>query len=179
MAGIVDAAGIGRRTRNSRLNGYIENLVDIRIDDLGGSEIRALLEDHLAEMHRHSPPESVHALDLEGLREPDITFWTVWSDVDLMGCGALKELERTHGEIKSMRTAPAFRRQGVARTMLTHIVREAEQRKYHRLSLETGSMEAFTPARDLYESFGFSYCPPFGDYVPDPNSVFLTRVLSA
>jgi putative acetyltransferase len=120
----------------------------------------------------------VHALDLDGLRKPDITFWTVWSDGQLMGCGALKELERTHGEVKSMRTSPAFRRQGVAKAMLTYIIREAEQRKYHRLSLETGSMEAFAPARELYESFGFSYCPPFGDYQLDPNSVFLTRVLA-
>jgi putative acetyltransferase len=152
--------------------------MDIRIDDLRGPQIRALLEDHLEEMHRHSPPESVHALDLDGLRRPAITFWTVWTDGKLMGCGALKELERTHGEVKSMRTAPAFRRQGVAKAMLAHIIREAEQRKYHRLSLETGSMAAFAPARELYESFGFSYCPPFGDYEPDPNSVFLTRVLS-
>jgi putative acetyltransferase len=152
--------------------------MDIRIDDLRGPEIRALLEDHLDEMHLHSPPESVHALDLDGLRKPDITFWTAWSGGQLMGCGALKELDRTHGEIKSMRTAPVFRRQGVAKAMLAHIVREAEHRKYHRLSLETGTMEAFAPARELYESFGFSYCPPFGDYRPDPNSVFLTRVLS-
>jgi putative acetyltransferase len=153
--------------------------MEIRVDNLRGPAIRALLEDHLAEMHRHSPPESVHALDLDGLRKPEVTFWTAWADGSLAGCGALKELERTHGEIKSMRTAPAYRRQGVAKAMLTHIVGEAGRRRYHRLSLETGSMDAFRPARELYESFGFSYCPPFGDYVPDPNSVFLTRVLSA
>ena len=152
--------------------------MDIRVDDLRGPEIRELLEDHLEEMRRQSPPESVHALDLDGLRRPNVTFWTVWSDGRLVGCGALKELERTHGEVKSMRTAPAFRRQGVAKAMLAHIVREAEERRYHRLSLETGSMEAFRPARELYESFGFSYCPPFGDYAPDPNSVFLTKVLT-
>ena len=151
--------------------------MDIRVDDLRGPEIRALLQDHLAEMHRHSPPESVHALDLDALRKPDVTFWTAWSGRELMACGALKELEPAHGEVKSMRTAPAFRRQGVARAMIARIVREAEARHYHRLSLETGSMEAFAPARQLYESFGFSYCPPFGDYVPDANSVFLTRVL--
>ena len=153
--------------------------MEIRVDNLRGPEIRALLEDHLAEMRRHSPPESVHALDLDGLRKPGITFWTVWSGGRLMGCGALKELEPTHGEVKSMRTAPEYRRQGVARAMLAHIVGEGERRRYHRLSLETGSMDAFRPARELYESFGFSYCPPFGDYAPDPNSVFLTRVLSA
>lgn len=151
--------------------------MEIRVDDLRGNEIRALLLDHLAEMHRHSPPESVHALDLDGLRKPGITFWTAWTGPSLMGCGALKEIERTHGEVKSMRTAPDHRRQGVGKAMLAHIVREAERRRYHRLSLETGSMEAFRPARELYESFGFSYCPPFGDYEADPNSVFLTRVL--
>jgi putative acetyltransferase len=149
--------------------------MDIRIDDLRGPEIRALLEDHLAEMHRNSPPESVHALDLDGLRRPEVTFWTAWSGEGLMGCGALKELAPAHGEVKSMRTAPAFRRQGVGKAMLTQIIREAEARGYHRLSLETGSMEAFLPARELYESFGFSYCPPFGEYVLDDNSVFLTR----
>jgi putative acetyltransferase len=152
--------------------------MEIRVEDLRGPEIRALLEDHLGEMHRQSPPESVHALDLDGLRRPDVTFWTAWSDRGLMGCGALKELERTHGEVKSMRTVPAFRRQGVAKAVLAHIVREAERRRYHRLSLETGSMEAFLAARELYESFGFSYCPPFGGYAPDRNSVFLTKVLT-
>jgi putative acetyltransferase len=153
--------------------------MEIRVDDLRGPAVRALLEDHLAEMHRHSPPESVHALDLDGLRKPGITFWTAWAGGALMGCGALKELERTHGEVKTMRTAPEHRRQGVAKAMLAHILAEAERRRYHRLSLETGSMDAFRPARELYESFGFSYCPPFGDYAEDPNSVFLTRVLSA
>jgi len=151
--------------------------MELRIDDLRGTEIRALLEDHLAEMHRNSPPESVHALDLDALRKPDVTSWTAWSGRALMVCAALKELEPTHGEVKSMRTAPAFRRQGVGKAMLTQIIREAEARRYHRLSLETGSMEAFLPARELYESFGFSYCPPFGDYALDPNSVFFTRVL--
>jgi putative acetyltransferase len=152
--------------------------MEIRVDDLRGPAVRALLEDHLAEMHRHSPPESVHALDLDGLRKPGITFWTAWAGGALMGCGALKELERTHGEVKTMRTAPEHRRQGVAKAMLAHILAEAERRRYHRLSLETGSMDAFRPARELYESFGFSYCPPFGGYAPDRNSVFLTKVLT-
>ena len=151
--------------------------MDIRIDDLRGPEIAALLEEHLVQMRAQSPPESVHALDLDALRRPEITFWTGWIDGALAGCGALKELEPAHGEIKSMRTARGFRRQGVGRAILTHMIREGERRQYHRLSLETGSMDAFYPARELYESFGFSYCPPFGDYLPDPNSVFLTKVL--
>jgi putative acetyltransferase len=147
----------------------------IRVDDLAGPEIRALLEEHLADMHAISPPGSVHALDLDGLRRPDITFWTAWSGAALLGCGALKELSPDHGEIKSMRTARAHRRSGVARTMLAHIVAEARRRGYERLSLETGSVAAFAPARALYERFGFGYCGPFAGYVDDPNSVFMTR----
>ena len=149
----------------------------IRIDDLGGPEIRALLEEHLRDMHELSPPESVHALDLAKLRDPRITFWTAWSNLELLGCGALKELDARHGEIKSMRTTSARRRHGVGRAMLQHIVSEARSRSYSRLSLETGAMEAFAPARRLYESFGFAYCAPFADYNEDPNSVFMTRTL--
>lgn len=151
--------------------------MQIRIDDLAGAEIRALLAEHLDSMHQLSPPESVHALDIAGLLKPDITFWTVWSNGDLLGCGALKELSPVHGEVKSMRTASAHRRRGVARAMLEHIIAEARRRSYARLSLETGSMPAFEPARRLYESFGFKYCGPFADYAEDPNSVFLTRTL--
>jgi putative acetyltransferase len=149
----------------------------IRVDDLAGPEIRALLEEHLRSMHELSPPESVHALDLAALRRPEITFWTAWSDGTLVGCGALKELDRGHGEVKSMRTAVSHRRSGVGRAMLEHIVAEARSRAYARLSLETGSMDAFLPARRLYESFGFSYCAPFADYAEDPHSVFMTRML--
>ena len=149
----------------------------IRVDDLSGPEIRALLEEHLRSMYSISPPESVHALDLDGLRRPDISFWTAWSDAELLGCGALKELNRHHGEIKSMRTARAHQRKGVARAILAHIVQEARRREYTRLSLETGSQSAFEPARRLYESFGFSYCPPFEGYSDDPNSMFMTKAL--
>ena len=150
----------------------------IRLDDLSGPEIRALLEEHLRHMHEVSPAESVHALDLAGLRKPEITFWTAWSGKELLGCGALKELDPAHGEIKSMRTATAHRRQGVGRAMLEHILAEARARRYTRLSLETGAPEAFAPARRLYASFGFAYCGPFADYpADDPNSVFMTLTL--
>ena len=149
----------------------------IRVDDLSGPEIRALLEEHLRHMHEISPPESVHALDLSALRQPDITFWTVWIDNQLAGCGALKEIDPRHGEVKSMRTAVTHRRQGVGRAMLQHVIEQARSRSYERLSLETGSMEAFIPARRLYESFGFTYCGPFAAYSADPNSVFMTRRL--
>lgn len=150
----------------------------IRVDDLTGPEIRALLEEHLRSMYELSPPESVHALDLAGLRRPEITFWTAWEEGALLGCGALKELDPAHGEVKSMRTVSSQRRRGVGRAMLAHIIAEARARAYARLSLETGSMAAFLPARRLYESFGFTYCAPFADYAADPNSVFMTRTLS-
>jgi putative acetyltransferase len=151
--------------------------MDIKRDDLSGPEIRALLAEHMRSMLSISPPESVHALDLTGLRKPEITFWTAWSGRELLGCGALKELDSLHGEIKSMRTASAHLRNGVARAMLEHILNEAANRGYKRLSLETGSQGAFEPARRLYESFGFHGCPPFDGYSEDPNSVFMTKLL--
>jgi putative acetyltransferase len=151
--------------------------MEIRLDDLAGADVQALLSEHLENMHQLSPPESVHALDLAALRLPEITFWTAWSDGELLGCGALKELSPVHGEVKSMRTAPAHRRKGVARALLEQIIAEARRRSYTRLSLETGSMPAFEPARRMYESAGFRYCLPFADYAEDPNSVFLTRTL--
>jgi putative acetyltransferase len=146
----------------------------IEPDDLSRPAIHALLDEHLQNMYALSPPESVHALDLEKLRQPDITFWSAWKGPLLLGCGALKELDRKHGEVKSMRTPSALRRQGAGRAILAHIVEVARSRGYERLSLETGSMEAFKPAQTLYESYGFTRCGPFGDYAEDPNSVFMT-----
>lgn len=149
----------------------------IELDDLSRPEVHALLHEHLADMHDLSPPESVHALDLTKLRGPDITFWTVWDNALLLGCGALKELTPTDGEVKSMRTPKWLRRRGGGRAILAHIVAEAKSRGYRRLSLETGSQDAFAPARRLYESFGFTYCGPFADYKADPNNVFMTLEL--
>jgi putative acetyltransferase len=151
--------------------------MDIRVDDITGAGIRALLAEHLHHMYAVSPAESVHALDVRSLRQPDVTFWTAWSGTQLVGCGALKALGASHGEIKSMRTVSAYRRKGVARAMLQHIIDEARNRAYVRLSLETGSMQAFEPARHLYERFGFTCCSPFAGYTEDPNSVFLTLPL--
>ena len=125
-------------------------------------------------MARLSPPESIHTMGLESLRQPDITFWSVWEHDELLGCGALKELASQHGEIKSMRTASTHLRRGVAKHILQHSLEEARRRGYRRLSLETGSQTAFEPARKLYLSFGFQICAPFADYVEDPNSVFMT-----
>ncbi|AHX12199.1 acetyltransferase [Dyella jiangningensis] len=149
----------------------------MRLDDLRGPEIAALLQEHLDDMKLHSPPESIHALDLEKLRRPEITFWSLWQDGELLGCGAIRQLDVTHGEIKSMRTSNRHRRKGVAARMLQHILDEAKQRGYQRLSLETGAPAAFVPARELYARFGFRYCGPFADYVDDPYSVFMTREL--
>jgi len=149
----------------------------IRIDDLRGPEIHALLEEHLQDMRRISPPESVHALDLDKLRRPEITFWTAWSDNELVGCGALKMLDAGHGEIKSMRVAGTRRRTGAGRAVLHHILDEARRRGMQRLSLETGSQPEFMPARTLYASAGFAECGPFAGYVLDPHSVFMTRSL--
>jgi putative acetyltransferase len=151
--------------------------LEIKLDDLTGPEVAALIGEHLQNMNLLSPPESVHALNLDGLKKPDVTFWTVWEQGELLGCGALKELDPYHGEVKSMRTSEAHRRKGVARRMLEHIVEEAKRRGYRRLSLETGSTEAFEPARKLYESFGFEYCGPFADYTEDPYSAFMTKEL--
>ncbi len=149
----------------------------IKIDDLSGPEIHGLLQQHLRSMMLLSPPESVHALDIEGLRQPEVAFWSAWEDGELLGCGALKQLGPGHAEIKSMRTAEAHTRKGVARNLLAHLIDEARRCGYTRLSLETGSMQAFEPARKLYSDFGFTYCEPFADYVEDPHSVFMTREL--
>jgi len=151
--------------------------MQLEIDDLTRPAVHALLNEHLHNMYELSPPESVHALDLTRLRSPDITFWTAWDGSLLLGCGALKELDAAHGEVKSMRTLKAHRRKGAGRAVLAHIIDIARSRGYLRLSLETGAMQAFVPAQKLYESFGFSYCGPFGDYKEDPNSVFMSLCL--
>ena len=151
--------------------------MEIREDNVRGTEVLALLKAHLADVARHSPPESVHSLGVEALRAPNVTVWTAWDSGELLGCGALKELDPHHGEIKSMRTAEAHLRQGVGTRILEHLLAEARSRSYRRLSLETGSMEAFAPARRLYERFGFEECPPFADYRPDPYSVYMTLPL--
>jgi putative acetyltransferase len=151
--------------------------VEIKIDDLSGPEIAELLTEHLRSLAEVSPPESRHALNLGELRKPDITFWSVWRGDEVIGCGALKELNAEHGEIKSMRTATAHVRKGVATILLEHIISEAKRRRYGRLSLETGAMPYFTPAQRLYRKFGFTICAPFAGYREDPNSVFMTKEL--
>ena len=151
--------------------------MEIRLGGLADPAVVRLLREHLQQMALHSPPESVHALDLEGLWRAEVTFWSVWQSTELLGCGALQQLDASHGEIKSMRTSPRYLRMGVAARLLQHIMEEARNRSYLRLSLETGSMEAFAPARRLYASFGFKPCGPFADYVEDPYSMFMTTEL--
>jgi putative acetyltransferase len=151
--------------------------VKIVVDDLSGPEIAAFLNEHVEEMRSITPLESKHALDLDGLRRPEITFWSVLDDGKLVGCGALKRLDEHHAELKSMRTARSRKRSGVASRLMEHILAEASRMGFTRLSLETGSAEFFGPARGLYEKFGFGYCGPFADYRFDPHSVFMTRSL--
>lgn len=152
-------------------------IFDVRQDDLSGAAIQSLLREHMAGMMSSSPPESVHALPLEALRQSDITFWSVWANGELCGCGALKTLDARHGEVKSMRTAQRFLRRGVGQAALGQIIRTAQSRNYESLSLETGSTEDFKPAIAMYLRNGFEICGPFADYRPDPFSVFMTKRL--
>ncbi len=153
----------------------IQSDINIRSGGLGDPAVQSLLQEHWNHMRQASA--SCHALDRSQLYAPDITFWSAWQGTRIAGCGALKELDPSHGEIKSMRTAPAFQRQGIAAQILETIMETARTRGYQRLSLETGSMEDFLPARAFYRKYGFHPCPPFGDYVLDPESIFMTQLL--
>jgi len=149
--------------------------MEIKRDDLAGGEVISLLEEHLADMYATSPAESVHALDIDALKSPTITFYSCWENGELLGCAALRELDANHVELKSMRTATNARNLGVASTLLQHLLTVATERYYQQISLETGSMDFFKPARALYKKFGFEYCGPFGDYQLDANSRFMSR----
>jgi putative acetyltransferase len=151
--------------------------MNIVVDDLSGRQIAEFLEEHVQEMRSITPLESKHALDLDELRIPEVIFWSVLDGDALVGCGAIKKLDADHAELKSMRTSSARKRSGIASQLLGHILTEAKRVGLTRISLETGSAEFFRPARKLYQKFGFDYCEPFGDYQPDPNSVFMTRTL--
>jgi putative acetyltransferase len=148
--------------------------VNITEGGLSEPDVVALLDEHLEGMADHSPPESIHALDIEGMKAPDITFWTMRDGDELLGCIALKQLDEKHAEIKSMRTASAHLRRGVAAALLKHLVAEARRRSYERLSLETGSGPGFEAAHTFYRKFGFEYCAPFASYRDDPFSRFMT-----
>lgn len=147
------------------------------VDDLSGPEIARFLADHLVHMREVSPPGSSHALDLDALRRPDVTVWSVYDSDELVGCAAVKRHDDTHGEIKSMRTRPDRRGTGVGALLLEHVLAEAGSMGLTRLSLETGATEHFAPARALYARYGFEPCGPFADYTDDPHSAYLTRTL--
>jgi putative acetyltransferase len=151
--------------------------IEFRIDDLSGAEVRALVARHLAGMHADSPPESVHAFDIGKLRQPGVTFWSAWIDGELAGMGAMKQLDAERGEVKSMRVADRFLGRGVGRATLLHIIGEARVKGLKSLWLETGSTPSFDPALKLYESEGFAFCGPFGDYREDPFSRFMWRAV--
>ena len=147
---------------------------EIAIDDPRADDIRALLERHLVFVNGQSPPEDVHALDLPGLLDPSVTFFSFRDEGELLGVGALKRLGPHHAELKSMHTTDAARRRGVGRALVDHLLGFARERGFHQVSLETGSMDGFAPARALYAGAGFRPCPPFADYRPSDNSTFLT-----
>ena len=151
--------------------------IETRIDDLSSPAVQALIAEHLAGMHGNSPPGHVNALALDSLRQPDVTFWSAWCGVDLCGGGALKELDSSSGEIKSMRTRPAFLRKGVGQAVLDEILRTARSRNYTRLYLETGTGPAFAAAHSLYLRNGFDWCGPFGSYAATEFNVFMTKAL--
>jgi len=150
---------------------------EISIDDPRADDVCELLERHLAFANRHSPPEDVHALDVDGLLDPAVAFFSYRVGGELLGVGALKQLDPYHAELKSMHTAEAARGHGVGRAMVDHLLHVARDRGVRRVSLETGAMAAFMPARSLYANAGFVPCRPFGDYQESPNSVFMTLVL--
>lgn len=151
--------------------------VEIRADDLSGAPTRALVAFHLAGMLATSPAESVHALDVDGLKHPDVRFWSAWIGREIAGIAALTRLDAERGELKSMRVDDRFRGSGVGRMLLRHLIAEARAAGLGSLWLETGSAPEFVPAQRLYESEGFVQCPPFEPYVADPFSVFMTRSL--
>jgi len=148
--------------------------MNIKIDDVKSDAVVSLIREHLQHMASLSPAESCHPLDVDSLRGEDVTLWSCWSGDDLLGIGALQELDTAHGELKSMRTVQEHLRQGVAESILMHLLTVARDRGYQRVSLETGSASSFLPARKLYEKHGFVECDPFADYVPDPHSTFMT-----
>ncbi len=157
--------------------GFDVAALTFELDDLSREATRRLIARHLAGMHANSPPESVHAFDVDKLRRPDVRFWSAWAGGEIAGCGALKRLDDARGELKSMRVADAFLGRGVGRAMLEHLIAQAKASGMQSLWLETGSAPAFEPALRLYESAGFVRCGPFAEYKKDPFSVFMTRTI--
>ena len=138
------------------------------------SEVNDLLKKHFAELKSVSPTGSTHVLDIDGLKDPSIKFWSLWENNKLIGCGALKFLEKNHGEFKSIRVANEFRKKGIGERIIEHLIEEAKKLEISKLSIETGAGEFFLPARKLFSKFGFKLCPPFAHYKEDPHSCYYT-----
>lgn len=153
-------------------------MITIQKENPINPKIVSFLNDHLQDMRSVSPPESKHALSAQQLAQDDVIFWIAWLEKNIVGCAALKKLAVDHAEIKAMRVASSYRGQGIASQLIQHILIESEKLNYQCLNLETGSMDFFQPARQLYEKFGFSYCRPFANYKEDPNSIFMVKYLS-
>ena len=137
-------------------------------------EVNDLLKKHFIELRSVSPAGSTHVLDIDGLKDPSIKFWSLWENNKLIGCGALKFLEKDHGEFKSIRVADEFRKKGIGKRIINHLIEEAKKLEISKLSIETGAGEFFLPARNLFSKFGFKTCPPFAHYKNDPNSCYFT-----
>ncbi len=140
-------------------------------------EVNQLLKKHFKELRAASPEGSAHVLDIPGLMIPSIKFWSLWEESQLMGCGALKFLEKNHGEFKSIRIHDDFRGKGYGEKIINHLINEAKKLNINRISIETGSGNFFAPARKLFENCGFKPCPPFAHYKEDVNSLYLTKLL--
>ena len=138
------------------------------------SEVNDLLKKHFIELRSVSPVGSTHVLDIDGLKDPSIKFWSLWENNKLIGCGALKFLEKNHGEFKSIRVADEFRKKGIGERIIEHLIEEAKKLEISKLSIETGAGEFFLPARNLFSKFGFKLCPPFAHYKEDPHSCYYT-----
>lgn len=151
--------------------------MEIKVDNLTNSSVIQLLDEHIKSMSQQSPAESKYTLDLEGLKKPEITFWSAWEDHELLGFWALHEIDLQHGEIKSLKTSPVHLKKGVAYNIVNYIIEEAKKRGYKRISLETGPMETFAPAINLYRKFGFEYCEPFANYKKSDFNFFMTLPL--
>lgn len=159
------------------MSGYRPTAYRIVEDDLTGADVVGLLALHLEEMHRLSPPCKVHAMPVERLREPDVTFYSAWDGDNLAAVGALREMDATRGELKSMRATPGYRGKGAGEAILLHLIGEARRRGYSWLGLETGRPAAYLPAQNLYRKHGFADCEDFGDYLGDEFSMCMSRTL--
>ena len=153
----------------------MRNQIEIKLDDLSGDSIKKLLQTHLTNAALHSPQDAIFALDLEALKAPEISFWSVWQNEEILACGAIKMLDKEHAEIKSMHTLEKARGKGIGNQLVNHIIQQARAKNIKRLSLETGTADAYFPAHRLYKRHGFQECPAFSDYQESIHSLYMTK----